>query len=611
MSILRDRQNVGVRLAEALRTQMDQAPGYSPGLVSRLSGVPKATIVNWLEGRVNRPRRWQDLLRVADAMRLTRDRADVLLTAAGYPSLADLVGTADQQDVTLFTPWMMSVGSLRSRPVPLPCVATPFLGRDVERAALSHLVTDGGVRVVTLTGIAGVGKTRLALEVAGSVAERFRDGVAFVGLAPLTDAALVAEHIAHALGVGGGWPAILDGAVDAADQLVVLDNFEHVLAALPVVSDLVARAPGLTFLVTSRVVLHLYGEHQFEVVPLPVPDEDDADAESLASSPAVALFAQRAQGVHGSFRLDEDNGEVIAEICRRLDGLPLAIELAAARTAVLQPTNLLKRLAGRLGLLTWGAGDLPPRHQSLQAAFDWSLELLDDASRRLFAQLSVFMSGCRLDGAEAVAAPSDVDDVLDSLMALVDHSLVRTISIGRETRFVMLESVRSYAATLLSADESQMAHTAAVRFAVDLAQTVEREVHGPLRADLLDRVSEELDNLRALLRWSFDHERAAEGATIASSLLPFWLRHRPLTEGQRWLDLALRDTMRLPSPVLAATLFAAGSMAYERDDLASAERRMRDSLVVYDRLHDEDGRTRVLAALGALARDRRDVDSEV
>jgi len=586
---------------------MRRPPGYSPGLVSRLSGVPKATIVNWLEGRVARPRRWQDLVRVADAMRLDRDETEDLLAAASHGSLAELARRADDADHVLLAPWVPPRGSDLTAAAALPIVATPFVGRTAERAAVSALVCDADVRVVTLTGVAGAGKTRLAIEVASAVAERFRDGVAYVALAPLTEAALVPEFVAKALSVTGGSGGMRD-ALASRHQLVVLDNFEHLLAALPVVAELVAVAPDLTVLVTSRTVLHLYGEHQVEVAPLTVPDDRDASFESVAASPAVALFTQRAQAVDPSFILGPANVDLVTEICRRLDGLPLAIELAAARTAVLGPERLLARLASRLGLLTWGARDLPARHQSLQATLDWSLAQLNDAARRLFGHLSVFMSGCRLDGAEAVGSPLGSDEILDALMALVDHSLLRTLTVRNETRFVMLETVRAYAASQLTDEESHLAHESALLHVVDVASAVEREARGPRQTEWLDRADEELDNIRALLRWSLDHDKATSAATIAASLLPFWLRRSPLLEGQRWLDLALGEAERLSAAVLAATLHAAGRVARQRGDLTLAGQRLRESLGVFERLGDETGRARALGGLGVVAYDHGDLD---
>jgi len=446
------------------------------------------------------------------------------------------------------------------------------------------------------------------IEVASAVAERFRDGVAYVALAPLTDAELVPELVAQALGVTGGSAEMLRDALAPRHQLVLLDNFEHLLAALPAIAKLLAGAPDLTFLVTSRTVLHLYGEHQFEVAPLPVPDDGDTSFEALTANPAIALFTQRARAVDPSFRLGPANVGTVAEICRRLDGLPLAIELAAARTTVLGPEGLLTRLASRLGLLTGGARDLPARHQSLQATLDWSLAQLDDPARQLFAKLSVFMSGCRLDGAEAVGPPLGSDEILDALMALVDHSLLRTLPVRHETRFVMLETVRSYAASLLTDEESHLAHERALRYLVDVASAVEREAHGPRQGEWLDRAAEELDNIRAVLRWSLDHSTATSAATIAASLLPFWLRRGPLPEGQRWLDFSLSEAKRLSPAVLAATLHAAGRVARQRGDINRAEQYLRESLGVFERLGDDVGRARALGSLGVIAYDQGDLE---
>lgn len=594
--------------ADVLRAQMGRQPRYSPGLLNRLSGVPKATIVNWLEGRVVRPRRWQDLVRVADAMRLGRDETEDLLAAASHPSLTELARVADDGDRALLGPWLPSANIDLPASFPLPTIATPLVGRTVERAAVSALVCDADVRVVTLTGAAGTGKTRLAIAVASAVSDAFRDGVAYVALAPVTDAAFVPELIVRALGVNGSTDTTIRHALASRHQLVVLDNFEHLLDALPAVAELVAGAPDLTFLVTSRTVLRLYGEHRFEVAPLPIPDDGDTSYEEVAASPAVALFTQRARAADPSFRLDPANIGVVAEICRRLDGLPLAIELAAARITVLGPEGLLTRLARSLGLLTWGARDLPARHQSLQATLDWSLDQLSDPARTLFTHLSVYMSGCRLDGAEAVGQPLGSNEVLDALMALVDHSLLRSLTLGDQSRFVMLETVRSYAESLLTDEESHLVHRRAVRHVVDVASAVEREARGPRQGEWLDRADEELDNIRALLRWSLDHDEATAAATIAASLLPFWLRRSPLPEAQRWLDLALREAKQLSPAVLAATLHAAGRVARQSGDITMAEQRLRECLGIFERLSDEIGRARALGGLGVVAYDCGDLE---
>ncbi|CAN5689638.1 hypothetical protein BH24ACT5_BH24ACT5_08930 [soil metagenome] len=594
-------------LADVLRAQMDRPPRYSPGLVSRLSGVPKATIVNWLEGRVARPRRWQDLVRVADAMRLGRDEAEALLGAAHHPSLTELARGADDRDRALLGPWLPSMSFDPAASVPLPTIATPLVGRTVEHAALSKLVCDANVRVVTMTGPGGAGKTRLAIAVASAVSNGFRDGVAYVALAPLTDAAFVEEIMVRALGVGAGTETMIRDALASRHQLVVLDNFEHLLDALPAVAELITNAPDITFLVTSRTVLHLYGEHRFEVAPLPVPDDRDMILDEVAASPAFALFAQRAQAADPSFQLDPDNIRAVAEICRQLDGLPLAIELAAARITVLQPDGLLSRLARSLGLLTWGARDLPARHQSLRATLDWSLDQVTARTRRLFAHLSVYMSGCRLDGAEAVGHPLDSDEVLDGLMDLVDHSLLRTLSRRGESRFVMLETVRSYAESLLTDDESEHAHRRALVHVIELGNAVESEARGSRQGDWLDRAGEELENIRALLRWSLDHDEVTAAATIATSLLPFWLRRGPLPEGQRWVDLSLRKAERLSPALRATTLYAAGRIARQLGDVTVAEQRLRESLDVFDGLPDPLGRAQAVGELGIVAADCGDL----
>src|SRR3984885_1298880 len=338
--------------------------------------------------------------------------------------------------------------------VPVP--ATPLVGRDDDVAAVGDLVRAEGVRLVTLTGPGGVGKSRLAVEVAQRVGAGFADGVRFVALGSVQATELVTAAIAAALGLstsGGALITDLKSYLRARRLVLVLDNFEQVMGAAPLVAELLGAAPGVVALVTSRMVLRLSGEHEFPVPPLPVPPiEAGGDAADVQQCASVRLFVQRAQAASAGFELTSGNAGAVTEICRRLDGLPLAIELAAARIRLLPPQALLARLDDRMGLLTGGARDLPDRQRTLRSTLDWSFDLLSTGERALFARLAVFAGTFDLPAVEAVCAaaadpadPSRAGSVMDTLGSLVDSSLVRPQTRSGDSRFGLLETIREYA----------------------------------------------------------------------------------------------------------------------------------------------------------------------
>ena len=351
---------------------------------------------------------------------------------------------------------------VETRPSNIPVQRTGFVGREKEIAAANELLLRQDVRLVTITGPGGIGKTRLAVEMANALVEHFPGGVHFVPLSPLRDPSLLASLIVQALGIreaGGQSPfEILKRNLQDSlrvPMLLLLDNFEHLLQATPTVAELLAIAPNLKILVTSRAALHLYGEHEFPVPALAVPDtHSKSSLESASQFPAVALFVQRALAAKPDFELNRQNASAVIEICARLDGLPLAIELAAARVKVLSPASMLTRLASRLQLLTGGARDLPQRQQTLRGAIDWSYELLDAAEQTLFRRLSVFVGGCGLEGVEAVCdTKGDLGlDLLDGMASMVDKSLLQQVALANgESRFLMLETIREYAREKLEA----------------------------------------------------------------------------------------------------------------------------------------------------------------
>ena len=599
------------RLADVLRECMSR-PSYrvTPGLLSKMSGVPKATIVNWLEGRVSRPRRWQDVIHVADALRLDASDTDQLLLAAGQATLTDLKARADGDDALLLDSWLGSARPIGSN---LIHPSTPLLGRETETKAVVELIRRPDVRFVTLTGPAGVGKTRLAVQVAQTVRADFRHGVAFVPLASVPDWRRAIPAIGKALGlVEGDHDTVafeLRRALLDRSLLLLLDNVEHVAEALPSLAGILEEAPTVRVLSTSRAVLHVYGEHQFEVPPLPLPN-GSADVDHLLGNPAVALFVMRARAVDPSFSLTAANAADIADIVAMLDGLPLSIELAAARCKLLTPRGLLARLGNRLGLLTWGARDRPERHQSLRATLDWSFDRLDPGAMALFTRLCVFPAGCTVDAAEAVADQESFEDemVIDALMRLVDHSLMRKVAgRGGDWRFTMLDTIREYAAE--HARRRGELHTGYARFVahvVAYTAAAEREVTRRDQRTWLARLDDEHDNTLAALAWARENGEGVAMARIASALHLYWLSRGHLTEGRSWLRWAL-SSPALPPMVEARIRATAGLLARRQGDLDVADSELRSALRVAREHGDRQVEATARAGLGLVARDRGDL----
>jgi predicted ATPase/serine/threonine protein kinase len=503
-----------------------------------------------------------------------------------------------------------------TRPANLPMQQTGFVGREKEIAAAKELLLRQDVRLVTVTGPGGIGKTRLAVQVASGLVERFPGGIHFVPLASLSDPGLIASVIVQTLGIreaGGQSPLeILKRNLQdslCAPMLLVLDNFEHLVQAAPTVAELLAVGSNLKILVTSRAALHVYGEHEFPVPPLALPDSRSKPSlEVLSQCPAVALFVQRAIAAKPNFELNRENAAVVCEICARLDGLPLAIELAAARVKVLSPALMLTRLASRLQLLTGGARDLPQRQQTLRAAMDWSHDLLSAAEQKLFRRLSVFAGGCNLEGVEAVCdTKADLDlDLLDGMASMVDKSLVQQIEHGKgESRFAMLETIREYAQEKLEASgEQPLTKRAHAAYCLVLAEEDATEVG----AEWLERFASEHGNFRAALEWLTETGDAEWGLRLGTALFRFWDIREHLAEGRDSLGKLLKLAgAQVATKARARALFAAGVLAGGQGDYASADVLIGESQDIARQLGDKTGVAISLNALAVVARDRGDL----
>jgi predicted ATPase/DNA-binding CsgD family transcriptional regulator len=494
-------------------------------------------------------------------------------------------------------------------PVPL----TSLIGRQAELEEAAHRLLDPETRLLTLTGAPGAGKTRLALALATAVDAEFSDGVWFMPLAPLQRPELVIPTLAQHLGVRqAGRRALLETLTQTLrDQcvLLVLDNLEHLLPAAPALVELLAGCRGVTLLVTSRAPLRVSGERRMDVTPLALPRlEPLPSLEDLAQVPSVRLLVERATAVAPSFRLSPANAQAVAELCVRLDGLPLAIELAAARYRLLEPAELLARLSD-LALLADGPRDAPPRQRALRAAVAWSYELLVPDEQRLFRRLGVFAGGCTLDAAEAVApGPGEpAFDVLQAIGGLVDHSLLRKeTDLGGSLRVGMLETIRAFALEQLAAeDELRPTQQRHATFYLHLAEEAAApRLDGPDGPALVSRLELEHDNMRTALRWLLDNGDVDRGVQMAGALWSFWEVHGHVAEGLTWLDAALA-TARTASPaVRARALIGAAALRRERGDYFTAVASARESVDIRRSLNDQAGLAEsllILANVVALA----------
>jgi predicted ATPase/transcriptional regulator with XRE-family HTH domain/Tfp pilus assembly protein PilF len=563
-----------------------------------------------LERGVRRAPHKDTLLLLADALSLDEENRTLLLETAREARAGGASPT--------------SLASSLAVPVAVPCsreipaALTPLIGRERDEALVAHLLSQEDVRLLTLTGPAGIGKTRLAAQVATTLRDRFADGAVFVSLADIGDHCLVLPAIAQALGLkeSRSQPADerLRNYLAERELLLVLDNFEQVARAGPTIAQVLAACPRVKALFTSRAALRVRGEQEFAVPPLDLPDLIRLPTlGDLVQFAAVALFVHRAQAANPTFALTPALAPTVAAICVRLDGIPLAIELAAARIKLLAPPNLLARLDPSLALLTHGPTDLPARQQTMRRAITWSYDLLGEDEQRLFRQLAVFAGSWTLEAAETICARGDLPavDLLDNLTTLVDESLVvEEAGADGEPRFRLLELIREYAWERLAQLEAADLQRRHAGWYLALAEQAEPELHGDNQSAWLIRLSGEHTNLRAALRWAEETGAVEVGLRLGGALWWFWQLRSHMQEGRAWLErfLALQAAAGFAggAELRANALKGAGNLAWYQGDYGPAEELLEASLRLYRDLADAPNVAHVLNTLGLIADGRGD-----
>jgi len=542
---------------------------------------------------------------LADALELgERDRATLL--AAARPEL--------ESDAPLEAPPPKQERGVRPRPLPIP--PTRLVGRNEEIQRIVELFRGGEARLITVTGHGGIGKSRLGLAIARGFHQELHGRVAYLELAAVRDPALVPGAIASQLDVlvePGSSPAqAVAQAIGPEPMLLVTDNWEHVVEAAPVLSVLLGHCSGLWILATSRERLRLRGEWELRLDPLPVPDAGMRAVEEIGAFSAVELFVQRASEALDGFALDASNASTVVDICRRLDGIPLAIELAAARTRIFPPDQLLGRLEGRFQVLTEGPRDLPERLQTMRSAIAWSVDLLDDAERRLFERLSVFQGGFTIPAAVGVLSQIDTDAdqsaIEERVVSLVEKSLIQPVDTNRdEPRFLMYETIRDFAAERLGSEPEDLA-VAHARHFLAVAEEAEPGLTGSDPLPTFELLEIDIGNLRSAMGYLRDRGEIQDALRIASALAWFWTEPRFLAEGQRWLASLLEDPAAADSPeaLRVRALIAAGDLAIWQGELDEAAALHGEALELLRELNDERQLAAVLRSLANVALERNE-----
>ena len=557
-----------------------------------------------------------------------RNLGEHRLKDVGYPSHIFQLVIAD---LPANFPPLRTLSTRNSYPGNMPIMPTQLIGREQEIVAIQDLLHNQEVRLLTLTGPGGTGKTRLGVQVAAELSDQFPDGVFFVALAAVSDADLVVPEIAKVLGVQeGGSQPLLEGLKEHLQQqqvLLLLDNFEQVAAAALQIEELLLACPHIKLMITSRALLHLQTEHVFSVPPLELPDIIHLPkSNAFEQYASIALFVQRAQAIQPTFQVSQSNARAIAEICIHLDGLPLAIELAAARIRLLPPQALLERLSKSLQVLTGGAQTLPERQQTLRNTIKWSYDLLDIQEQQLFRWLSVFVGGWTLEAAEAMVysckqANSDSLPTLEGIASLLDKSLLLQVAQhDEEPRLIMLETIREYGRECLEAlsevEDTQQAHAA---YYLALVEEAEAQLGGPQLVAWLDRLEREHDNLWAALHWFLEQGKASGNTSgedaghniemalrMGAALEQFWVVRGYRSEGRQFLEQALARNTGVATSIRAKALITAARLAFSQSDYERGETLAREGLALFRELGDIRGIALSLDRLGMAAWRRGD-----